>query len=390
MLAMLAAMLVVASSSPAQGEGGIRSLEGLEEFADGISSEFAALVEASLAFSELQSGLRRAEERAGIHQNHRQAYDTFRLTVERQWPFDDATVSEAQDNCRRAAEAFNEALRFEEQQYHTGRVTREAAVAAYANVADKFPGTVERDKVLHMAAHLYADRLFGDAKRDMQKAAEYFRLVTQNEGGPTAFTALAMENLASLDSDDTARMKDRSRLYDQLEAARSIEEAKKALLRPQAHESPSQFCKRVSETLISIRACQITDAKNMVADAAVSRNYGQNLKWLRERYADDAFVRGEVEVAIERAMRLRVGIKESDLDPMRGLEEIPQEQLVVEDVAVATEPPPTAPSTLESSPAVSPPATAGSPWRAYALGAVGVAVLCGLAVLMQRRSRSRH
>lgn len=195
--------------------------------------------------------------------------------------------------------ALQAAQRFEEDRYLRGLAGREEAVAHYLAVADQHPGTPEHDRALWRGAHLYIQRLVGDAKVDIERAKKLFARLASRPGPVSSYMLLAEENLASFNSDPRARMRDRSHHYLRLAKRRDPVWLAKELLLPTPDTSPREFVRAVSEVMITLRAVQGTTARNMVADAVNSPDPVDALLWLKERHADDKLVQAEVTRALK-------------------------------------------------------------------------------------------
>ncbi len=202
-----------------------------------------------------------------------------------------------------AAKAYQAAKQFDLEEYQTGGARREQAVARYVAVAGKFPSTVEHDRALFLAATLYGQRRAGNDEADVDGARGMYARLASRPGPPTSYVILAEENLASIDPDPSARMKNRSDHYLRVASRRELGWLARNLLAPSPTTSPRVFSRRVSEALITLRAVQCTTAVNMVADAVYTAEPLEALLWLGERHRGDRVVKAELTKAVAHVRR---------------------------------------------------------------------------------------
>lgn len=275
------------------------SKENIEEFVRTIQPELAELQKASSAYADFRNGLLEDEEEVSILNDYEKARSKFEKTVSRNWPFPEAKTPGSGE----AERAYKRALAFEEEMYQTGRVSRDAAVQKYIQVADSYAGSLAQHKALFMAANLYVQRLIGKAKPDHHKAEQLFQRLAAAEGPASAYVLWAEENVPSLKATPVERMEGRSEFYAELCERPDGDWLESHALFPTGDSTPSEYKRRVVGLLVQLQNVKYTNCRNMIADALMTPKPLQSLNWLMERHKGDSLAEAEIRSAIGYAMR---------------------------------------------------------------------------------------
>ena len=294
----------------------VRTEEKVSEFLKTINPTFLELKEASREYVEFSRGLTIGKDRDSVHKRLEDARNRFETIVNQDWPF-----SGSEDVKSRAGieaegmNAYRKASKFEEDMYHTLKVSREVAVEKYIEVANTYPGTRAHDLSLNMAAHLYVQRLLGSAKADYVEAEKLWRQLIASSDPSSSLVVRAQENIASLIDDPVKRMEARSDLYFAIQSNADDVWLYGHVLTPSADMQRQQYIDRASGFLIQLQTTRCTNGQNMVSDAFQTKKPLERLNWLRSRHKGDVFLEAEIDKAIAYAAQREFGY-----DPVKAID----------------------------------------------------------------------
>jgi hypothetical protein len=217
--------------------------EAVARFREVASEKFAIYWEAKRQQDAVATSSAAGDVPAVIRGVTDDALEEFAAEVRRAWPFALPETPNEAGGALVEAQAVTNA-------YFEGEQTRHAALAAWLNVSDAFPGTLEHDEALARARSLAMSVLGPEKSQDVAQMRELVARLAHRPGPPSGLTLRAEAAEIWIQDDLDGQIAAANRLLASLAERNSLEWLQANVLTPTSVETPESYVRRVSGYLI--------------------------------------------------------------------------------------------------------------------------------------------
>ncbi len=185
------------------------------------------------------------------------ALDEFTTAVRRAWPF---SQTDAASDAGRALVDAHEVTNA----YFEGDATRDAAVAAWLKISDKYPSALEHDEALVRARSLAMNVTGPEKTPDVALAKQLIDRLAARPGPPSALTLRAEAARIWTYEDLDAQLAEANQLLESLAGRNNPAWMQEHLLTPNAAETPDSYLRRVTGYLIHFAAVRDDVARDTI------------------------------------------------------------------------------------------------------------------------------